>query len=208
MPVEPADARGVVVGEARDLLDRRPGRVVLGITGPPGSGKSTLAQAVCDEFGPELAAYYPMDGFHLSNAQLERLGRRDRKGAPDTFDSAGYIATLRRIVEPGEEVYVPRFDRAVDEPVAAGLVIPAQARLVVTEGNYLALPTGGWSAVRPLIDRLYYRDTPPATLRARLLERHSRVRTPADALQWVQTVDEPNAALIATSRERCDRVLS
>ncbi len=111
-----------------------------------------------------------MDGFHLSNAVLEQLGRRDRKGAIDTFDAAGYVSALHRARSDyrRRDVYVPDFDRRLDEPVAAGHVIGADCRLVVTEGgNYLGVPQGEWLAVRGLLDRLYYVDCPVAVRRER-----------------------------------------
>lgn len=191
------------------LLDGVPGRVVVGITGPPGAGKSTSALALVTSFGG--AAYLPMDGFHLSNAALDRLGRRDRKGAIDTFDAAGYVVALQRVAgEFGRrDVYVPAFDRSLDEPIAAGHVIPAECRLVVTEGNYLAVPCGGWAAVRPLLNRLYYVDCSAQVRRERLVARHIEGgRSPLAAQAWVDEVDEPNARLIATTREFCDRVLA
>ncbi|MCW2687811.1 MAG: coaA 1, partial [Mycobacterium sp.] len=143
------------------------------------------------------------------NAQLDRLGRRDRKGAVDTFDVAGYVATLQRVAREhaGSDVYVPHLDRGLDdEAVAARGVVPADARVVVTEGNYLGLPSHGWGPVRGLLHRLYYVDSPQALRRSRLIERHiAGGRSRRDAERWVDTVDEPNASLIATTRDRCNR---
>ena len=73
----------------------RDGRFILGIIGPPGAGKTTLAARLQANF-PDISQVLPMDGFHLSNTELQRLARRDRKGAPDTFDSLGYTALLSR----------------------------------------------------------------------------------------------------------------
>lgn len=198
----------ILAADVAGLLGTAPGRVLVGITGPPGAGKSTVAQALLGRF--DGASYVPMDGFHLSNAVLEELGRRDRKGAPDTFDAAGYLAVLRRIVEEygRGDVYVPAFERRLDEPVAAGHAVPATSRLVVTEGNYLGLPDGQWAQVRPLLNRLYYVDCPARQRRVRLVRRHVEGgRTPQAAAAWVDAVDEPNARLIATARPRCDLVV-
>ena len=198
-----------LVTELAAALDTTPGRVVVGITGPPGAGKSTLALGLVARFNG--ASYLPMDGFHLSNAALDRLGRRDRKGAVDTFDAAGYVAVLRRVrSDYGRlDVRVPAFDRRLDEPVAAGQVIPADSRLVITEGNYLGLPDGEWAPVHGLLDRLYYADCPAAVRRERLVARHIEGgRAPEAAAAYVDEVDEPNARLVATTRRLCDAVLS
>ncbi|APE15908.1 nucleoside/nucleotide kinase family protein [Mycobacterium sp. WY10] len=197
-----------LVSEVLSALDAQSGRVVIGITGPPGAGKSTAASALLGRIGE--ASYLPMDGFHLSNAVLEQLGRRDRKGAIDTFDAAGYVSALHRARSDYRmrDVYVPDFDRRLDEPVAAGHVIPADCRLVITEGNYLGVAQGEWVAVRGLLDRLYYVDCPVAVRRERLIARHrAGGRAAAAAAAWVDTVDEPNARLIATTRQFCDRVV-
>ena len=198
----------ILAAEVATLLDTAPSRILVGITGPPGAGKSTVAQELLNRF--EGASYVPMDGFHLSNAVLEALGRRERKGAIDTFDAAGYLAALRRIAEEygGGDVYVPAFERRLDEPVAAGHVVPAASRLVLTEGNYLALPDGDWAGILPLLNRLYYVDCPAPVRRVRLVQRHiDGGRTPQAAHAWVDMVDEPNARLIETSKARCDLVV-
>lgn len=102
------------------------------------------------------------------------------------------------------DVYIPDFDRALEEPVAAALVVPADASMVVTEGNYLAL----WEGARSRLDRLYYLDAPTERRRERLIARHiAGGRSEAAAADWVDTVDEPNAERIAATRDRCDRVL-
>jgi pantothenate kinase len=196
-----------LVADVTAVLDDTPGRVVVGITGPPGAGKSTLAIALAASF--DGASYLPMDGFHLSNAVLERRGRRDRKGAVDTFDAAGYVTALERVRSEyrRREVYVPAFDRALDEPVAAGHAVPADSRLVITEGNYLGLPDGEWAVVRELLDRLYYVDCPAGVRRERLVARHIEGgRTPQAAAAYADEVDEPNARLVATTRQFCDVV--
>ncbi|WKX70552.1 nucleoside/nucleotide kinase family protein [Streptomyces sp. XD-27] len=188
-------------------------RRVLGIAGPPGAGKSTLARALVAElarrYGPDAAAYLPLDGFHLSNAQLERLGLTARKGSPPSFDVWGYAALLRRVVEePGREIYVPDYDRTLHEPVAARHRVAPGARLVVTEGNYLACDEPGWRDARRLMRGLWYLEAPDEVRHTRLVERQrAGGRNEGEARAWVAGNDQPNGELVKGSRDRCDRVL-
>src|SRR4051794_27584098 len=145
-PVEPKDNRPMIADEfisrAARLLDRGQ-RVLLGLVGAPGSGKSTCARELADAFAGR-AVVVPMDGFHLSNAELARLGRASRKGAPDTFDASGYVALLRRLRSADETVYAPAFHRDLEEAIAGSIAIPPTVPLVITEGNYLLLADGPW----------------------------------------------------------------
>jgi pantothenate kinase len=188
-------------------------RAILGITGPPGAGKSTLAQAVADAVGavrPGWAAYVPMDGFHLADVQLARLGLLDRKGAPETFDVDGYAVLLERLRADDEPVvYAPAFERdMVDQPIAASIAVPEAARLIVTEGNYLMASVRGWPRVRAALDETWYCDLGDTTRVERLIARHIRFgKPPSDARAWVLRSDEANAALVADSRHSADLVV-
>src|SRR5437868_8578047 len=139
-----------------DALMQGGRRAMLGLVGAPGAGKSTVAQALADHFGSR-AQVVPMDGFHLAQSELVRLGRAGRKGAPDTFDSAGYVALLRRIRSQshGELVYAPEFRREIEEPVAGAIAVEPGTPLIVTEGNYLLLQSDAWSGVRALLDEVW-----------------------------------------------------
>lgn len=185
------------------------GRAVLGITGPPGSGKSTLASALLSALGPQ-AAHLPMDGFHLADAQLDRLGLRDRKGTPETFDVDGYVATLSRLRDdPDRTLYAPGFERDLEQPIAAAIAIPPSARLIVTEGNYLLLPDGGWEHVRPLLAEVWFVEVDDDVRRERLVRRHVEFgKSPEAARAWVERVDEPNARVVAATRDRADLVVT
>jgi pantothenate kinase len=190
--------------------DRR--RVVLGIAGAPGAGKSTLAEAlveaVASREGDGWVAHVPMDGFHLADAQLDRLGLRSRKGAPDTFDADGYAALLRRLVEqPDTWVYAPGFERTLEQPVAAAVVVPPTARLVVTEGNYLLLPEERWERARARLAEVWFVSGDDELRRSRLVERHVRFgKAPAEAEAWVTGNDDVNAALVLATGD-ADRVV-
>ena len=189
------------------------GRAVVGITGAPGAGKSTLAAELEAALRRKslLAGSVPMDGFHFSNAVLDELGRHQRKGAPDTFDVAGYLAILDRVRRTGpdgepREVLAPVYRRDLHEPVAAGTRIAGRG-IVVTEGNYLALNSLGWEGARERIDLLVMVEVDEAELIRRLVARHmSFGRHRADAGHWVRAVDLPNARLVADCANRCDEV--
>ena len=194
-----------LVRRARSLASG--GRALLGIAGPPGAGKSTLAEALVAAL-PGRAALVPMDGFHLADAELDRLGRRDRKGAPDTFDAAGYVHLLRRLRERTDEVvHAPLFLREQEQAVAGALAVPREVPLVVTEGNYL-LAGDGFAPVRDLLDETWFVDVDPAVRRRRLVARHvGHGRTPEQAQRWVTATDEPNALLVEATRARADLVV-
>ncbi len=184
-------------------------RRVLGIAGPPGAGKSTLAERLTEALEGR-AVLVPMDGFHLAGAELERLGRADRKGAPDTFDAPGYAALLRRLRDPDPDypVYAPAFDRALEEPVAGALAVTPDVPLVITEGNYLLLDEGPWASVRGLLDEVWFLELDPEVRVRRLVERHVRYgKPPALARAWVERSDEANARLVERGRDLADVVV-
>jgi pantothenate kinase len=180
-------------------------RCLLGITGAPGAGKSTLAAALVEALAPE-AVLVPMDGFHLAAAELHRLGRHERKGAPDTFDAAGYAALLDRLRDQVDDVvYAPAFRREIEEPIAGAIAVSRNVPLVITEGNYLLY----WQSVRALLDEVWFVDTDEATRLGRLIERHIAYgRTRGQAEQRAYGSDQRNAELIAATRAAADCVVN
>jgi pantothenate kinase len=181
-------------------------RRIIGIAGAPGAGKSTWAARHAAEHG---GVHLPMDGFHLADVTLRRLGLLDRKGAPETFDAWGFAALLARLrSRPAEVVYAPGFERGLEQPLAGVVAVPPEAELVVTEGNYLLLDRPEWRAVRAQLDEVWFLRCPEEVRRPRLVARHVEFgKSPDEAEAWVSRVDDPNAALVLASMPRADRVV-
>lgn len=183
-------------------------RVVIGVAGAPGAGKSTLAAALENALTARgwRVATVSMDGFHLADVELERLGRRDRKGAIDTFDGHGYLALLRRIrTEAGTTVYAPSFDRTTEEPVAGAIAVEPDARVVLTEGNYLLDLSEPWVRVKDEVTQVWFVEADDDIRRRRLIARHVQFgKDPDHARQWAEEVDEVNAVRVAATRDRAD----
>jgi pantothenate kinase len=197
----------ILVARAIEFAQREH-RTILGIAGAPGGGKSTLAQAVVAAVG-SAAVLVPMDGFHLAQAELVRIGRRDRMGAPDTFDALGYIALLRRLRERTEDVvYAPAFRREIEEPIAGAIAVSRATPLVVTEGNYLLIPDEPWAGVRAFLDECWYADLDESTRLRWLTQRHvDHGKTPEAAQEWVRRSDQANAAVVAATRNRANVIV-
>jgi pantothenate kinase len=195
-----------LLGRARRLMSG--GRAVLGVTGAPGAGKSTLAARVVEQLG-ERAVLVPMDGFHLHDDVLSALGLADRKGAPETFDVAGYTALLRRLHDEAEHtVYAPSFDRSRELSLAGAIAVEPRHRLVVTEGNYLLHDAPGWSSVLPLLDESWFVQADEQVRLARLVQRHiEHGKSPEAAHRWATVSDQANAELVARTRKAADVVV-
>ncbi|HET6293423.1 MAG TPA: nucleoside/nucleotide kinase family protein [Kribbella sp.] len=192
-------------------LSTRGRRSILGITGAPGAGKSTYVEALTAELigqGHQVALI-PMDGYHLAQAALEQLGLADVKGAPHTFDAAGFVALLKRLREDGAEtVWAPKFDRELEDSIAASIPVPAEVTLVVTEGNYLLLDQGPWATVRTLLDECWYIELDDDVRHARLDARHRlHGRSVEEAHERTFGSDERNAQLIEATAPAADAVL-
>jgi pantothenate kinase len=197
---------GDLVARAAALADG--GRGMLGICGAPGAGKSTLAANLVEALG-DKAVYVGMDGFHLAQAELRRLGRTERKGAPDTFDAAGYVNLLRRLKDQTEIVYAPQFRREIEEPIAGAVPVFPGTPLVVTEGNYLLVPDHPWGEVRHLLDEVWFLQPSEDERHRRLIARHEQFgRTPEQARDRALGSDERNATVINATVKHADLVLS
>ena len=171
-------------------------RTILGIAAGPGAGKSTLAQALHARFSAQ-SQYLPMDGFHLANRELARLQQGHCKGAPHTFDSAGYVHLLERVRRQpkGETIYAPDFDRQLEEPIAGAIPLHADKPLIITEGNYLLLEDGAWSRVRGLLDEAWYLDLDPALRHHREADDHALPGPVRAAWQRLRACAEGKASI-------------
>jgi pantothenate kinase len=180
-------------------------RYLFGVTGEPGSGKSTLTAGLADELG---AVVVPMDGFHLPNATLDEIGLRGVKGAPETFAADSFVAAVRLLAAADTDVYLPAFDRAIDEPQQRRIRVRVSDQVVIIEGNYLLLDTEPWVELRDLLDAVAHLDVDPALRIERLVNRHVRFgMTPSQAYEFVQSSDEPNAARIASVSHHADLII-
>ncbi|WP_054952074.1 nucleoside/nucleotide kinase family protein [Flaviflexus massiliensis] len=199
------DVPSQLLDRARQLATTR---TILGIAGAPGAGKSTLAHAIQESLG-ESCVVVGMDGFHYTNDELVRLGRRDRKGAPDTFDAHGYISLLQRIRTEPNDIYAPAYQRGIGNSIASAIRIPSTATLVITEGNYLLMNEEPWAGVKELLDESWFVEVNENLRISRLIERHvASGKDPDAAKAWSLGPDQANAEIIAKTRDRADRIVT
>jgi pantothenate kinase len=189
-------------------------RTIIGITGPPGAGKSTLSSAVVAavrEDAPGSCVLVGMDGWHLAHDVLTRVGTVARKGAPDTFDGAGYVDALRRLRSQAHDdlpIWLPEFRRSIEDAVAGAVEVRPEHRLIVTEGNYLLLDTAPWDAVRSMLDVCWYVDVPDELRLARLAARHAHFGWSLDEAEHrARVVDQSNADLVEAMAGRADAIV-
>lgn len=193
--------------EIAAVIPRGSARTIVGIAGAPGSGKSTLAAELVPLLGGG-AAVLGMDGYHLPQAALVELGRRDRMGAPDTFDVDAFVDTLASLRLDDGTVTAPGFDRQREEPTPGAIVLPPSARTIVVEGNYLLHDELGWQRVAPLLDVSLFVHPDDGIRLQRLIDRHIRFGKSSDAAAaWATGPDEANARLIRSSSARADYVV-
>ena len=209
MPEQLADQKAALA-RIQEYLEKSSERVLIGIIGKPGAGKSTLSKFLMGKLPKDLVTVVPMDGYHLSNKVLKDLKRSDRKGAPDTFDVAGFVSLVKRIrSEQTQNIYYPIFDRAIEESIAAQGVVTSATKVVIIEGNYLLHDEGGWEVLNDLLDESWMVDVDDDKRISRLISRHIAYgKDPEAAKAWAKGTDEVNAKLIERGRTRADFVVA
>lgn len=184
---------------------QKQGRFIAALAAPPAAGKSTLAAELAGLTGAKVV---PMDGFHYDDAVLIARGARNRKGAPDTFDVAGFIHLLHRL-RTEDEVAIPLFDRALEISRAGADVITAQNQILIVEGNYLLLNDAPWPNARPLYDLTIWLDVAEDTLIHRLENRWAHYgKTPVQATAWINGNDLPNIRRVVAGSGAADVVIT
>ena len=188
-----------------ELLNNANDRIIIGIVGKPGAGKSTLSSYLIENLPEDSVTLVPMDGYHLSNKELSTLGRRERKGAPDTFDSHGFAALLERIASSKDDIYFPIFHREIEESIAAEGVVTSKTKIVLTEGNYLLHDQDGWKNVSPNLTESWYVEVNDELRLERLVDRHHFYGKERQAAHdWAHGTDENNARLVAGTKALAD----
>jgi len=185
-----------IVENAKDSL-----RYIVAVAGPPASGKTTLAdrlrETINAQYENDPCIVVPMDGFHLDNEQLDKMGMRNVKGAPQTFDAEGFVRLIKQIRAGDQMVVIPQFDRSLDMVVAGDRAVTPDHRIVVVEGNYLLLKEPPWDGLNTLFDLSVMVSPKIDILEARLISRWIKHGMPkVDAIARALSNDIPNARYV------------
>jgi pantothenate kinase len=207
-----------LVARARELTADGT-RAILGIVGARGAGKGDLARALLEELvrpsdaravPDERVAVVSMEGFRLGPAGLHGLDGRERECDPAVYDGHGYVALLRRLAaDQGHVVHAPAYDRFLDRAIAGSVAVPAEARLVITDGPFLLLDAEPWTALRTVLDEAWFCDTGADGRVARLVRRNLQAgRDVPTAVALAHDIDHDQAHLTLPARSLCDVVVS
>jgi pantothenate kinase len=179
---------------------------MIAVSGIPGSGKTELASTMSHRINQlhasenpssstscktPIATSLPMDGYHLTRAQLSALPNPTqafaRRGAAFTFDPYKFLHLVRALREPltpsTKPIYAPSFDHAVKDPVEDDIAIDPGVRVIFFEGNYLSLNKEPWDEVASLMDELWFVDVDFEVARKRLVRRHVKAGIAGDEVQ-------------------------
>lgn len=187
-------------------------RKIIAIAGPPGSGKTTMAfsmAAQINQMFPGRSSVLQMDGFHYDDSVLRDRKRLQAKGAPDTFDIGGLKAMLSRLKSNSEpEVAVPVFDREIEVSRAGAFIIPSSVEIILVEGNYILMETGGWENLADFFDRRILVSVSEPELANRLRKRWEDLGLEEDVVtRKLEENDLPNGRFVYANSSRYDILL-
>lgn len=199
----------LLVEQIQSLLASQSPRTLIGIVGKPGAGKSTVVEEIQKRFDSKDVSIIPMDGFHLSNEELITLGRRERKGAPDTFDVEGFTSLLKSVkLNHQNDHKFPIFHREIEASVEDEGIVPKESKVIVIEGNYLFSIDHNWDAVFPSLNHTWFIEIDDEVRIKRLIARHIRYgKTPGEAEAWSRGGDEANARFIEQTATRAQNLI-
>lgn len=203
---------------------------MIAVSGIPGSGKTGLASMMANRINqlyfaehpgsPPIATAIPMDGYHLTRAQLAQMPdpvfAAARRGAAFTFDGEKFLRLVQALRVPlpagnQKNLYAPSFDHAVKDPVENDIAIPASCRAIFFEGNYLSLDKAPWNEAAKLMDELWFVDVDFETARKRLIRRHVQAgiaRDEAEADKRARENDLVNGREIVDCRMEVQEIVS
>jgi len=199
----------LLFAQIQSLLESSNPRTIIGIVGKPGAGKSTVVAKIAESFSPSEVCVIPMDGYHLSNEELFELGRRDRKGAPDTFDTVAFTELIKRVKKDHiSDHRFPIFHREIEASKADEGLVPSESKVVVIEGNYLFSQDHNWGDIYPLLDHTWFIEIDDELRMSRLIARHIKFgKTPEEAEDWSRGSDEANAEFIEKTSNRAENII-
>lgn len=209
----PEAALSFLVDRVRSLVDDCTRRIAVGLAGGPGVGKSTLATQIVETLNastPNSAVFVPMDGFHMRHSKLEALGTVKDKGAPHTFEGGEFVKFLKLLKTTDKAVSGPGYSRKIEDVVDDAFTVAPDARVLVTEGNYLLLGDPPWDAVKSLLDLAVFIDVPREMVRDRLMKRHAEegLFTEERNREHIARVDLPNYDLAVAFKPRAHVVIN
>ena len=192
--------------QIQSILDGQNPRTLIGIVGKPGAGKSTVVEEIQKRFDSNTVSIIPMDGFHLSNEELVKLDRRERKGAPDTFDVESFTSLIKRVkINHNIDHKFPIFHREIEASIVDEGTVSKELRVIVIEGNYLFSTDHNWDGIFPMLDHAWFIEIDDEVRIERLIARHVRYgKTPAEAEAWSRGSDETNARFIGLTANRAE----
>jgi type I pantothenate kinase len=184
------------VGAAQELhavssrfLGRKDGKVpfIIGVAGSVAVGKSTTARVL-----KALLARWPnhprvdlmtTDGFLLPNEELERRGIMNRKGFPESFDTAALLNFLAGVKSGQARVEAPVYSHFHYDIIEGQKTVVENPDILIVEGlNVLQparLPKGGEAIpfVSDFFDFSIYMDADPEVIRDWYVARFMRLRS-------------------------------